>query len=89
MTAPLHTRFDGWVMINEYSEGVLLVTDIEAIDTDHQDAPMCDNEHGVARMAAYALVSPEASDTLCAVCVLKLVEGAAAGGYVIGALPAN
>ena len=89
MTAPLHTRFDGWVMINEYSEGVLLVTDIEAIDTDHQDAPMCDNEHDVERMAAYSLVNPQEAVVLCGPCVLRLWEGREVGRYLMGALPAN
>ena len=82
-------NFDGWVMINEYNPGVLLMTDIEEIDTDHQDAPNCDGEHAIDRAARWALSNPEEATVLCHVCVLKLWEGRQVGGYLMGALPAN
>jgi len=77
--------FDGWVMVAQYSDGELLRTEIEAIDLDHQDAPLCDNPHKVARSAAYQLASPASVDLLCRECVQKLVDGAS--GYVMGKLP--
>lgn len=83
------TPFDGWVMIAQFSRGVLLQTDIEAIDLDHQDAPSCDGEHPVARDAVYSLTSPEEAYVLCDTCVEQLVDRQAGRVYVIGALPAN
>lgn len=81
--------FNGWVMINEYEPGVLLQTDIETIDTDHQDAPECEGNHPDGRAAWYSLTNPEEATVLCQECIERLWANRETGRYVMGALPAN
>lgn len=93
LSAPLNTRFDGWVMIHEYSEGVLLMTEITAIDYDRQSpglsVPLCSGTHEVERSSLYELVNPNEVEYLCGTCMLKLWDGRQVGSYLMGALPAN
>lgn len=84
----LATKFDGWVMISQYEEGVLLQTDIEAIDP-RAEGGECEG-HTASVRADYALTSSEEATLLCGAHVQAIVDNQPiAGGYVIGALPAN
>lgn len=86
---PAPVDFDGWVMVQQFGFGVLLQSDIERIDTDHQDAPHCDGE-GAPHAAVYSVCNPEEALVLCQEHVQQLVDNQRkASDYVIGALPAN
>lgn len=85
-----HVNFDGWVIVFQAGPDALLLTDIELIDTDHQDAPLCETEHQFARDAKYSLVNPEEAQVLCQACLDDLHRNASTRpDYVMGAVPAN
>lgn len=86
-TTPAPTDFDGWVMIQQSEPGMLLQTDIERIDTDHQDAPLCEGP-GINHSADYGLSNPEEYILMCQVHVQALVDNQPLDGsdYVIGKL---
>lgn len=83
-------NFDGWVMVGEYSEGVLLNHDISLYTGEpvQCEIDVCNARSGRG-MPFYSVDSYEDSTVLCQRHVEKLWANRKAGGYVMGAVPTN
>lgn len=81
-------NFDGWVMVTQYDEGVLLQTGIALIVPEEDGGP-CEGEHDGEVPANYTLTSPEEYILLCQDHVEELHGKREQRGFVMGALPAN